>query len=243
MPTETAPGPTLASLPTAGTVPPVAHAGWRSLAWQRLRHLMWLKAIGISLFCWVFFVAYFHLLRHPRVAPLEMPVTALDHAIAFNPWALVPYVSLWVYVGIPVGLQPSLRHSIVYGLWIGALCLAGLACFYFVPTAVAPLTQAIDLTGHLGFSVLLGVDAAGNACPSLHVATAFFSAIWIDHLFKEVRAPAAARSVNGIWFVLIAYSTLAIKQHVVLDVLAGVLLGGAFALASLAARLRPPERI
>ncbi len=239
MPAEAVPGPTPPSLQPASAAP----AGWGTLAWQRIRYFLWLKAVGISLFCWVFFVAYFHLLRHPRVAPIEMPLTALDHAIAFNPWALGVYVSLWFYVGIPVSLQPSLRHAIVHGLWAGALCLAGLACFYLVPTAVPPLTQGTDLSDHLGFSVIQGVDAAGNACPSLHVATAFFSAIWIDHLFKELHAPAAARALNGIWFVLIAYSTLAIKQHVVLDVLAGMLLGGAFALASLYVRLRAPKRI
>ena len=225
--------------------------GWSRLAWQRMRRFLWLKTIGISLFCWIFFVAYFHLLRHPQSAPLQMPLTALDHAIGFNPLALVPYVSLWFYVGFPVCLQPNLRQVIVYGLWAGALCLAGLTIFYFLPTTIPPLTRGLDLATHPGFSVLEGVDAAGNACPSLHVATALFSALWFDRLLRDVQAPALARGVNASWFVLIAYSTLAIKQHVVLDVVAGVLLGGAFAAATLHWRAwaglgdptAPPERL
>ncbi|HWI11567.1 MAG TPA: phosphatase PAP2 family protein, partial [Burkholderiaceae bacterium] len=84
-----------------------------------------------------------------------------------------------------------------------------------------------------GFGVLKGVDAAGNACPSLHVAVAIFTAIWIDHVLRQARAPLALRAVNIGWFALIAWSTLAIKQHVVLDVAAGMLLGVAFALPSL----------
>lgn len=197
-----------------------------------MRHFLWLKAVGISLFCWIFFIAYFHLLRHPQSMPLQMPLTALDQAIAFGPWALGPYLSLWFYVGIPVCLQANLRHAIVYGGWAGALCLAGLACFYFVPTAVPALEVAPDMAVHLGFSMLQGIDAAGNACPSLHVATALFSAVWVDRLLRDVNAPVWPRALNVGWFLLIAYSTLAIKQHVVLDVAAGALLGAVFAAAS-----------
>jgi membrane-associated phospholipid phosphatase len=228
---------------------PSATPGWGRLAWQRMRHLLWLKAIGISLFCWVFFIAYFHLLRHPQAAPLQMPLTPLDPLIGFGAWALGPYVSLWFYVGIPVVLQASLRHAIVYGGWAGALCLAGLACFYLVPTAIPPLDTAPDLAVHLGFSMLQGIDAAGNACPSLHVATALFSAVWVDRLLRDVNAPLWPRALNAGWFFLIAYSTLAIKQHVVLDVVAGVLLGALFAAASrpwwlrVARRGAAPERL
>lgn len=205
-----------------------------------MRRLLWLKAVGISLFMWVFFVAYFHVLRHPAYPVIQMPLTALDRAIPFQPAALVPYVSLWLYVGIAPGLQLGLRQLIVYGLWIGALCLAGLACFYFVPTAVPALVQGLDSARHPAFAMLQGVDAAGNACPSLHVATAVFSAIWVNHLLRQVSAPRRLRVLNGGWLMLIVYSTLAIKQHVVLDVLAGVLLGILFAWASL--RWRPAER-
>jgi membrane-associated phospholipid phosphatase len=44
--------------------------------------------------------------------------------------------------------------------------------------------------------------------------------------------------LNVAWFAAIAWSTLAVKQHVVLDVVAGALLGLAFALPSLRWRVR-----
>ena len=185
---------------------------------------------------WVFFVAYFHLLRHPAYPVFQMPLTALDRAIPLQPGALAAYVSLWVYVGIPPGLLRSLRELAVYGLWVSGLCLAGLAFFYFVPTAVPPLVVGVDLARHPAFAVLAGVDAAGNACPSLHVASAMFTALWIERVLRDVSAPRLLRGLNAGWFLLIAYSTLATKQHVALDVLAGALLGGVFALASLRRR-------
>jgi membrane-associated phospholipid phosphatase len=188
---------------------------------------------------WVFFVAYFYLLRHPARPVTEMPLTALDRAIAFQPSAFAVYASLWVYVGIPPGLMLSLREVLVYGLWMGGLCLVGLACFYLWPTAVPLNVYAAGGADQGGMALLQGVDAAGNACPSLHVATASFTAAWVHRLLRLTGAPAWAVALNGLWLALIVYSTLAIKQHVLLDAVAGALLAACFAWPSL--RWHPPE--
>lgn len=209
---------------------------WAANLGARMRHLFILKTLGITAFTWLFFIAYFHLLRNPSYPVAVMPLTALDHLIPFQPPALVAYLSLWVYVGIAPAMQWTFRDLVGYGLWIVALCLAGLALFHFWPTAVPQ--RAPVVTGFPGFSLLQGVDAPGNACPSMHVAVAIFSAIWLNDLLREVRAPRSLRVLSAAWFVAIAYSTLAIKQHVALDAAAGALLGVAFALPSLRWRLR-----
>ena len=213
---------------------------WTAEIWQRMRRHFLLKLVGTTVFTWLFFIGYLHLLRQPVYAVVVMPLTALDRLIPFQPVTLFAYLSLWFYVGIAPGLQLSFRELLVYGLWIAALCLTGLGIFYAWPTAVPPL--ALDVSGFAGFGVLKGVDAAGNACPSLHVAVAIFTAIWIEHVLRQARAPLALRAVNIAWFALIAWSTLAIKQHVVLDVVAGALLGIAFALPSLHWRPAPLRR-
>ena len=123
----------------------------------------------------------------------------------------------------------------VYGLWAAALCLTGLGIFYAWPTAVPPLT--FDVSGYAGFQMLQGVDASGNACPSMHVAIAIFTAARIEHVLRGAGAPRTLRALNIAWFAAIAWSTLAVKQHVVLDVLAGAALGLAFVGPSL--RWRP----
>ncbi len=198
-----------------------------------MRHLFWFKLLGVSAFMWVFFVGYFHTLRHPVKVVQEMPLTALDHAIGVQPAMLLAYVSLWLYVGVAPGLLRNLRELSVYGLWMAALCGAGLLAFHFYPTAVPKPVLPVDVAQHPGFVLLQGVDAAGNACPSLHVATALFTALWVQHLFAALAVPRWLRVGNLLWVLLIVYSTLAIKQHVVLDVLAGVVLGGGFAWASM----------
>lgn len=208
---------------------------WAADIGQRVRRHFVLKAVGTTIFTWLFFIGYFHLLRNPAFAVTVMPLTPLDTLIPFQPWLLGAYLSLWVYVGVAPGLQPNFRELFVYGLWVGALCLSGLGLFYLWPTQIPPL--AIDVSGYPGFEMLQGVDAAGNACPSMHVAIALFTAIRLAHVLREIATPLWPRVLNWAWFAAIAYSTLAVKQHVVLDVLAGALLGAAFALPSL--RWRP----
>ena len=196
----------------------------------RLGRLMWLKALGTTAFMAAFFVAYFHLLRDPAYPVHVMALTALDHWIAFQPQALFVYFSLWFYVALPPALLEQ-RHELAgYGAWVGALCVAGLLCFYFWPTAIPP--NPIDASEHAGFALLRGVDAAGNACPSMHVATATFSAVWLDRLLRQMDLAPGWRVFNGLWLLGIVWSTVAVRQHVALDAGAGLLLGLAFALPS-----------
>jgi hypothetical protein len=219
--------------PSTSSTPP-----WRAEIAARMRLHWAVKAIGITAWTWLFFIGYFHVLRNPAYPATPMPLTALDRLIPFEPLALFPYLTLWLYVGFAPALQASFRALVVYGLWIGALCITGLALFYFWPTAVPP--RLMDVSGFAGFALLQGVDAPGNACPSMHVAVAIFSAICLDDVFRRVGAPMVLRLINLVWLVAIAYSTLATKQHVALDALAGALLGAAFALPSL--RWRPAVR-
>lgn len=198
---------------------------------SRSRRLFWLKLVGISGFMWLFFAAYFHLLRQPAQAVFQMPLTALDRWLPFQEWALPAYLSLWLYVGLAPGLMPGFRTLLSYGLWACALCVAGLACFYLWPTAIPAYTgPAPDA---VLYRLLQGVDAAGNACPSMHVASACYTGLWLDRLIKAIGGAGAWRLGNLVWAGLIVYSTLAVKQHVVLDVLAGALLGVLMALAAL----------
>ena len=202
---------------------------WQAEVRQRLCAWWWLKGLGVTAFIWLFFLAYFELLKNPASPSTEVTLTALDHAVPFHPPWLWVYLSLWVYVSLAPALQRSFWPLLVYGLWAGALCLTGLTLFYFFPSHVPLVIQ--ESSSFPGFELLRGVDAAGNACPSMHVAIAAFSAVSLNQLLRQAHTPAALRWLNAAWCVAIIYSTLAIKQHVVLDVVAGLLLSLPFAWA------------
>jgi len=203
---------------------------YRQLAAVIVQHML-LKSLGTMLFITVFFGAYFFLLKNPASAVTVMPLTGLDRLIGFEPRAMPLYVSLWVYVSLPPALLATPQALFAYARAMASTCLIGLVIFYFWPTTV-PVAD-IDWALYPGVDFLKNLDAAGNAFPSLHVATAVFSGVWLQVLLRRFDAPRWTRWLNGLWCVGIVYSTLATRQHVAVDVAAGLLLGALAAAWSL----------
>jgi membrane-associated phospholipid phosphatase len=168
-----------------------------------------------------------------------MPLTAIDGWIAPSPLAFPVYASLWVYVSIPPALFSRFRTLALFGFWIALLCIVCLMIFWVWPTTIPAFS--VDWSGYPGMALIKGVDAGGNACPSLHVASAAFAAIWLDRLLRGVAAPAWLRGVNGVQCAAIIWSTMATRQHVFLDVAAGLAAGLLFAALSLYCARRDPD--
>ena len=185
-----------------------------------------LKFVGISTFITIFFAGYFVLLRFPVFPVTTMPVVALDRMIGFHPSALVLYVSLWVYVSLPPTLLRERAMLLAYGRIAGGLAVVGLALFFFWPTST-PAATGIEWADYPALAWLKGVDAAENACPSLHVAFAVLSGVWLDRIARALGGSRFMRVLNVGWCCGIVYSTLATRQHVILDVAAGAVLGWA----------------
>lgn len=210
---------------------PDAQPPWYRQAAAVIPQHVCLKGTGTLLFIGLFFGAYFYLLKFPAYPITVMPYTLLDRLISFQPLAMPLYISLWVYVSLPPILLATRRELYAYGLAMAGTCLAALIVFYFWPTAV-PVAD-IDWTRYPGVDFLKNMDASGNAFPSLHVATAIFSGIWLHHLLRRFGGPQWILLVNWIWCVGIIYSTLATRQHVAVDMWGGVALGGLTAYLSL----------
>lgn len=195
-----------------------------------------LKGFGTTLFISVFFAAYFYLLKNPAYPTTVMPLTLLDSLISFQPLAMPLYVSLWIYVSLPPALLATRGELYAYAMAIAGTCLLGLIVFYFWPTA-APAAD-IDWSLYPGMDFLKNMDAAGNACPSLHVTTAVFSGVWLHHLLRRFGGPQWVLLLNWIWCVGIIYSTLATRQHVAVDMWSGLVLGALAAWLSLRHRMQ-----
>lgn len=209
---------------------------WRADVWSRVRCAWFAKMTATTLGISGFFVAYFWVLHHPRFPLTVMPLTALDRWVEFRPEALPVYLSLWLYVSLAPALLKSLRELASFGLAALALSAIGLGIFMLWPTATPSFD--IDWSRHPSIQFLKTVDVASNACPSLHVAFAVFTALWLERLLLEMHSGMALRVLNALWCLGILYSTLATRQHVVIDVVAGAALGGIVAAVHLRA-LRP----
>jgi membrane-associated phospholipid phosphatase len=212
------------------TRPPFS-SGWPREARRRL--LVWwpVKMTGTAAGMTAFFVAYFWLLRHPLYPVTVVPLLAVDDWVPFLPAALPLYFSLWFYVSLVPALIIDRRELMACGVGWVVLAVIGLGIFLLWPTMV-PMPD-IYWSRHPGFEFLKSADAAGNACPSLHVAFAVFSAGWFVRLLRQLGAGRVAHGFNGLWCLGILYSTMATRQHVFLDVVAGAALGAGVAAASL----------
>jgi hypothetical protein len=218
--------PTFSALPLDAAPRP---AWFRQLA-ARFVMLWPLKAVSTMAFMVLFFWAYFAILRQPMLTPTTMPRLAIDAWVPFSTAAFPIYAALWVYVSLPPAFINSMRPLLWFGVWMSGLCLFCLGIFWFFPTAVPPADIDWSLYPELAF--MKSVDAAGNACPSLHVASSVFAALWLERIGRAVAAPVALRWGNALFCAAIMWSTMATRQHVALDVLAGVVVGLAFALPS-----------
>lgn len=207
--------------------PPV----WTRQLARRFFALWPLKAVGTSAFMVLFFHAYFWVLKNPSQPAWEVPLLAPDAWVSFQPVALYAYGWLWVYVSLAPGLIGNWLALVRYGAWAALMCAFCLAIFWLWPTQT-PVFD-IDWSVHPQLAFLKGIDAASNACPSLHVAAALHAACWLHRQLRELGAPAWTRWASWLQCAAIVWSTMAIRQHVFLDVLCGAAVGLLFAWLSM----------
>lgn len=163
--------------------------------------------------------------------------TPLDQALPVVPIFAVPYVSLQpvIYASLVIFLLFRARLLQSAGLSLTAAFLISYVFFAFLQTFVERPT----LTGGDVFSQLVRDVYAGdhpfNDFPSLHVATSSIIAI---HWWRFSRRTGY---VAAIWAVLVAMSTVLIRQHYLADVAGGLILAFATSLFFLRLIDRQPD--
>lgn len=198
------------------------HVFMRQAAFRFKSHWL-LKTLGTPMAIAAFMLVYFYLMKHPQFPVNTIPWTPLDHLIEFQPWSIVPYASLWLYISLVPALL-LLRHELApYLSSVLLLSLIGFAIFLFWPTTIEQPNLDWGLYPVVAF--LKTMDSSGNACPSMHVAFSVLTALWLFRLLKRMSAPTTLHGVNVGWCLLILWSTLALKQHLAIDVAGGVALG------------------
>lgn len=145
---------------------------------------------------------------------------ALDHAVPFLPWTIVPYWSLdalFVTAFLVQTDRASLRmHTARVLLGIGAACAAFLA---FPLRCEAARGQAPGIW-RPWFDALGGLDLPYNQAPSLHIILLMI--VWHAHVPK---LPSKWRPLAYAWGLLIGLSTVTTRQHGLIDVATGTVVG------------------
>jgi membrane-associated phospholipid phosphatase len=142
--------------------------------------------------------------------------TPLDRTIGFHPWWMPIYLSIWLLWWAPVFRLPGSEYRRFVA--VAALCHLIAFTFFLVCTDERPQQSIEELSSLLQPLYLLtyAVDSNRNAFPSLHAvdSTLLIAMLW----------PRRHGRWLALWSALVLLASLLVKQHVVFDVVAGVLL-------------------
>jgi len=198
------------------TVAPEPHFTQRLAAHWRLK--LWAG----TAFTAGFLTLYLLIQRCPLRPPLAIPFTALDRWVGFHPGLFWLYESLWLYLPPAPWLMVRRAEVVSYCRVLAGMSLFAFAVFLFWPTCVdRPAVPA----GCLGYRLLTAIDRPVNACPSLHAAMVVFSGVCTHGVCRRLGVPWGFRLLNLVWGLAILYATLATRQHLFADVVAGAALG------------------
>jgi len=149
--------------------------------------------------------------------------TAVDRAIPVLPWTTLIYLASFLFwiINYTIGIMQNsdkAYHFLSSDIFAKFCCLI---IFTLLPTTnIRP-----EITGTGIFDKLLmfvySVDAADNLLPSIHCLTSHFCCIAVR---KNDSIPMWYKVFSHIFAVMIYISTLTTRQHVLVDVIAGVLL-------------------
>jgi membrane-associated phospholipid phosphatase len=205
--------------------------GSQAASASRLRRLggrvrkCWPEKVGVLLGLTVgICVPYFTLQRVAAFPLRRLPVTPVDRWVDFDPRWVAAYLSLALLVPIAPLLASSRDELVRYAKGLAILCLPCFAAFLLFPVA-GPRPDGA--AAHELYQRLISWDGPLNAFPSLHAGLAVFSLLFAYRVTWEA-IPRADRMALGIlgplWGAAILYSTLATKQHWVVDLAPGALL-------------------
>lgn len=199
----------------AGLLPQLRH-----LVLEEYRHLF-------LLLYWPLFGLAFHFFEN-IFAPHRWHIMhcALDDVIPFCEWFVIPYVFWFVYL-IFMHAYAGLREPAVFRRMMYFIIFTyttALFLFLVFPTAqlLRPAVFPRDNVFTRFMAMFYRLDTSTNVCPSLHVvgSMAVTFAAWDSPRFQSRKWKAAF----GVTTALICVSTVFLKQHSAVDVVAGLLL-------------------
>ena len=189
---------------------------------ERIRAELRLKlllTVALNVVVWTPYLTLQHLHFFPAT---PMPMSFIDTAIGFSPGAVWAYLS--VYLLLPIGpfLMVDRERIFCYARGIVVMAIVAVIVFVFFPTICARPqggpTNAL-------YRAFVAFDNPYHAFPSLHAAFAIYSALCAIEVGRALRWLTGFEIVFWIWAAVILYATLATRQHVFADIVAGGLLG------------------
>jgi hypothetical protein len=177
------------------------------MAWRVIYGMAWIAAVvGIP---------YFAVQSLVVARATVVPISFVDAAIPFSPeWSAV-YLSFYLLLPLPLFLRED--NAFFFRTVLCTSLLTHLIFLLFPTQIVRPsITEAVYT-----YRFIMSVDGVANACPSLHASLGFLAVITCTAVWKQ----GLASLLMWIWYAAVLYAALAVKQHVVLDLVMGIVVG------------------
>lgn len=174
---------------------------------------------------------YLFIEQSVRNRAVIMPFTAIDRFIPVMPWLVAVYLGQLLVVGIPFLLIDDLGRWLRAVFGLTAIALVAFAIYLMFPVA---LERFPSVESGLGF--MRPFDTRANALPSLHAACAIYSAML---LHGNAAIPRRMLIIGWVWTAIVLISCVSLRQHTLLDIITGSILGAAFAFILRVHRITP----
>jgi membrane-associated phospholipid phosphatase len=157
--------------------------------------------------------------------------SAFDQAIPFDPRAVWIYGTFHAWFFLPFLALDNRALLRRYARAFFCVASVSIAIFIIIPNGVA----RPSVTGEIPwpYRLALVLDPPRNGFPSLHGSITVLAAAFLHRAAGSLQWPAAVRLAIWIWVAAIAWSCIALRQHVTIDMLAGCALGAAAAFFAL----------
>lgn len=187
------------------------------------RHVWWI------LIYTAFYMGGFQIMERARHVHYHVIHTWLDEQIPFCEYFIIPYMLWFLFNVIVVGwfvLHADKReyYRLITALMLGMTAFLAVSVIYPNRLELRPDTvDAQNLCGRL-VALLYSSDTSTNVLPSIHV----YNTVVLCHAVNanaSLRRRKALFLVNNVLGVLIILSTMFLKQHSVIDVCLGLVMG------------------
>jgi membrane-associated phospholipid phosphatase len=181
---------------------------------------------SVALFAWII-VAYTIPNQFVLFPTTNVPLTTVDTWIPLSaPWTWI-YISYYPFIYFAYFAARSSGNAKRYLFMMAALAFVSMLIFIFFPTEIIrePYPLVGDDFSTFALATIRNLDNSVNCLPSMHIAMSCMAAYTYASESKTL-------GIFGfVWALLIAYSTMATKQHYFLDVIGGVGLATTMVLA------------
>ncbi|MBQ9152458.1 MAG: phosphatase PAP2 family protein [Solobacterium sp.] len=195
------------------------------LRWCNTHPVYTLVGYYMLYLCWFYFAEY----RNP--VPKYIIHAGIDDIIPFSVWAVIPYASWapFIFFSLLLFVLYASREEL-WRLAVPMMCgmVLTVGFYLFVPTGLNLRPETMSGPSFLVWIVELlhKADTPTNVCPSIHVFISFI----IDQAWQRSTLISGERNrwkriLIRLWDLAIILSTLFLKQHSVIDVIAGMAVG------------------